>query len=300
MWSSIVRSILLLLCTLPAMAQQYPMHTQTTNNLPLINPAYAGFADKLNGTILSRTQWTSIEGAPNTQFLNFNGALGDRNMGWGAQLVNDAIGPARALQFFASYSYRINFNRSKLSFGLQAGGQYDQYNWSEVSTTDPNDPAFAEDNYQTMNPQAGFGLYWESPKLSAGISVPLILEQTDLNGFDHKRHFFAHAAYLMEFSDKLRFKPAALIKYLPGQNPQFDLAANAILQDRIWITAGLRTQESFFAGARIRILPAVWAGYSYDARVQSQYPSLQASTHEVFLYFQLQHKSLNERSPRYF
>lgn len=289
-----------LFCTLPVVAQQYPMHTQTTNNLSLINPAYAGFADQLNGTILSRTQWTSIEGAPNTQFLNFNGAIADKDMGWGAQLVNDAIGPARALQFFGSYSYRINLNTSKLSFGLQAGAQYDQYSWSEVTTTDPNDPAFAEDNYQTIRPQVGFGAYWESKKLSAGIAIPWILENTDLNGFDHQRHYFAHAAYSIEVSDKLLLKPAALVKYLPGQNPQFDLAANAIVQDRIWLTAGIRTQESVFMGARIRILPAVWVGYSYDARVQTRYPSLQASTHEAFLYFQLQHKSYNERSPRYF
>jgi len=300
MWSSIAKIVLILVCVSPVLGQQYPMHTQTTNNLPLINPAYAGFADQFNGTILNRTQWTSIDGAPNTQFLNFNGTLGGKEMGWGAQLVNDEIGPAKALQFFGSYSYRIALKSSKLSFGLQAGAQYDQYNWSEISTTEANDPAFAGENYQTLSPQFGFGAYWESKSLSIGLSIPWILENTDLNGFDQRRHYFAHLAYLMKPSKKVFFKPAAMVKYLPDNRPQFDLAANFIYQERVWLTAGIRTQESLFMGARIKVLKPVWVGYSYDARVQSQYPSLQASTHEVFLYFQIPHQQYNERSPRYF
>ncbi|MGB0430479.1 MAG: type IX secretion system membrane protein PorP/SprF, partial [Bacteroidia bacterium] len=110
----------------------------------------------------------------------------------------------------------------------------------------------------------------------------------------------ANAAYLIELGNNLIIKPAIQTKFLPGQSLQFDLVANFILLEKLWLNTGIRTNESFFAGMRIKVGKSLWLGYSYDQRLNFTYSEFNASTHEIFINFNINHKNLNHRSPRYF
>lgn len=46
--------------------QQDPQYTQYMYNMNVINPAYAGSRENLSFGLLYRTQWTGIDGAPET------------------------------------------------------------------------------------------------------------------------------------------------------------------------------------------------------------------------------------------
>ncbi|MGB0429365.1 MAG: PorP/SprF family type IX secretion system membrane protein, partial [Bacteroidia bacterium] len=176
MWSLIAKILGFLLLATMVNGQHFPMHTQTTNHLQLNNPAYAGFSGKINGLILSRLQWTQVDGAPTTTFLNLDGALVNKSMGWGFSILNDEIGPLNTLQVMGSYSYRIKAFNGELSFGLQAGAINQNNNWSAIETIEENDPAFANDVSSQLLPQVGFGMYWQNRRLSIGLGAPWLLK----------------------------------------------------------------------------------------------------------------------------
>jgi type IX secretion system PorP/SprF family membrane protein len=275
------------------------MHTQVTNNLQLNNPAYAGFSGKLNGFLTSRHQWVGMEGAPNTQFLYLNGAPKDQNFGWGFGIMNDQIGFLNFSQISASYSYRIKLGSGQLSMGLQGGFLNQRFDPSLLNLDNLIDPSFDEQNTNLWRPQFGFGLYYETRKLALGVSAPWLLTGNELS-FQTERHLFANAAYLISISDNVIFKPALQLKVLPGSTWQFDLVSNFIMWDRLWLTGGVRRGEGYFAGMRIKAAKSIWAGYSYDRMIGNIRGASGFNTHEIFISFNIEHKNLNHRSPRYF
>src|SRR5687767_6135301 len=88
--------ILLCLCTAwplsSANAQQGAQFTQYMFNPIVINPACAGTDEALKLTLLNRSQWVSVDGAPVTQGLYANGLFQRQRIGVGVSFVNDKIG----------------------------------------------------------------------------------------------------------------------------------------------------------------------------------------------------------------
>ena len=64
-------------------AQQDPMYTQYMENLLTLNPAYAGSRDVLSAMVVSRNQWVSMPGAPDTRSFSMNSPLKEKNTGVG-------------------------------------------------------------------------------------------------------------------------------------------------------------------------------------------------------------------------
>ncbi|MFY0674693.1 MAG: PorP/SprF family type IX secretion system membrane protein [Bacteroidia bacterium] len=299
MWVSIGRIIILLFLVNTAFAQYFPMHTQVTNNLQLNNPAYAGFSGKLNGFLMSRHQWVGMEGEPNTQFLYLNGAPKDRNMGWGLGIMNDQIGYLNFSQVSASYSYRIKLGIGQLSMGLQGGFLNQRIDPTLLNLDNTVDDSFDEQNLNLWRPQFGFGFYYESRKLALGVAVPWLLKGSTLS-FQTEQHIFGNAAYLLSIAENIKFKPAIQAKVLPGATWQVDLVGNFIMWNRLWLTGGVRRGEGYFTGMRIKAAKSIWAGYSYDRMIGTLRGVSGYNTHEIFISFNIEHKNLNHRSPRYF
>ena len=73
-------------------AQQDPMYSMYMWNMLSVQPGYAGSADVLNATALSRVQWAAINGAPVTHSLSAHAPINMRSLGAGGSLVHDRIG----------------------------------------------------------------------------------------------------------------------------------------------------------------------------------------------------------------
>ena len=84
--------IALLLCSIPANAQQDPQYTQYMYNPSNINPAYAGSRGVTSIFALHRTQWVGLDGAPVTSAASIHAPVG-KNVGLGFSFMNDKIGP---------------------------------------------------------------------------------------------------------------------------------------------------------------------------------------------------------------
>ena len=79
----------LLVGSLTASAQQLPLISSYLNTAYLFNPAFSGIEGKTEISILNRRQWTDIQGAPETQFMAFNGNQNDLKFGYSGYAFSD-------------------------------------------------------------------------------------------------------------------------------------------------------------------------------------------------------------------
>src|SRR5689334_22219284 len=101
-----------------ASAQQDAGFSQYFFNQLYINPAYAGSRDALSGTLVYRSQWVNLPGAPTTQTLTLHAPVPHTRAGVGLQVYHDSYGPLSNTGIQASYSYYIPLGEYRLAFGI--------------------------------------------------------------------------------------------------------------------------------------------------------------------------------------
>ena len=216
------------------LAQQQVMFTQYIYNGLAINPAYAGSHDNVTATFLAREQWVGLEGAPASQTFSIHSpinASGSANLG--ALLIHDKIGVTDQTTAYMAFAYRIRFSGSaRLAFGLQGGVSNYNSNFSSISNVDP---VFANGDVNINRPNFGAGLYFNTDRFFAGVSVPqLVRSKLDVNNSDSdsrlERHYFGYLGYVIDLSRDLKFKPNLLIKYVENAPVQFDINANLLVR----------------------------------------------------------------------
>ncbi len=284
-----------LFLALNTIAQQKAMYTQYMFNTLAINPAYATVDESLTLTALSRHQWVGFKGAPNTQTLSIHSPIGESNTFVGGILINDQIGEViRETGGDLSLSQRVPIGiDSYLAVGVNAGSSsfgadYSQnYNLSPASA---NDPVFEDQNNMRIN--FGWGAMFFSDKYYVGISAPHFFYRDlgslaqSANKTAYRPHYILQAGYLIDLNQNIKFKPNLLIKYVNGSPIQFDINANFLLNETLWLGASYRSLDSFDALASVFITPDLQVGYSYDF-TNTQLAKVQKGSHEIVLKFRL-------------
>ncbi len=299
----------MLLSNLDLHAQQEPLYTQYMFNTVSVNPAYAGTRDAMNLLLLSRIQWSGLEGAPKTNTFTMHTPLNNYKMGVGFSIVSDKIGPVNNYYFNFNYAYRINItDKMILSMGIK-GGFYNYYvGLSSDMVENPSDPAFQGNLERKFQPNAGVGLYLYTDKFYAGFSIPKMIE-TDLSNAEIsssnvfgelKRHYFLMSGYVFDVSSDLKIRPSFIYKMVEGAPPSTDITAQLIYQKKYWIGATYRIGDAIAFLADIQITKQLMIGYSYDFSV-SNLSSYNRGSHEIIISYDFDGFIKNKvKSPRYF
>jgi len=285
----------------PVFAQQQMMFTQYMFNGLAINPAYAGSHKSLSMTALVREQWTGLDGAPSTQTLSVHSPIGNNRFSLGMLFIHDKIGVTNQNGVYASYAYRIPVKNGKLSFGIQGGSSFYRAQFSKVSTTDP---VFRADITEAQ-PNVGFGMYYNTERFYAGISMPQLIETNfDRNNTDSDsklvRHYFITSGYVFDVSRSVKLKPNILIKTVPGAPMQIDLNVNALLRDVLWVGLSWRSFDSLDAMVQFQINDQLQMGYSYDFATSSDIRSVTGGSHELMMNYRFSFTKNKIITPRYF
>jgi type IX secretion system PorP/SprF family membrane protein len=282
--------------------QQQVMFTQYMFNGLAINPAYAGSHETMSVTALARQQWTGLEGAPSTQTFSVHSPLKKERFSLGFLFLHDKIGVTNQNGVYGSYAYRIPVTKkAKLAFGIQGGATFYNAQYSKVSATDP---AFMND-IRLAQPNVGFGIYFNTDRFYAGISLPQLMQTTFSNNSvdsDSKllRHYFATAGYVFDVSPSLKLKPNLMIKAVNGAPVQFDVNLNALLRDVVWVGFSWRSFDSFDAILQLQLTEQLQVGYSYDFATTTDLSRVNGGSHELMLNYRFTFTKSKIVSPRYF
>lgn len=305
--------VLILLGSFSSNAQQDPQYTQYMYNTQIVNPAYAGSRDVLSFGLLLRSQWVGLEGAPKTGTFTVNSPIGVLdNMGLGLSIVRDEIGPAVESNVAIDYSYTINTSETaELSFGLKAGLDLLDVNFNKLSIFDQGD-LFESNIDNKLQPQIGAGVYYNTDRFYAGLSVPNFLttnhfDESTLENFNfdddvapaERLHYFLIAGYVFDINENLKFKPATLIKAVSGSPLQWDASANFLIYDKLTLGASYRWSAALSAMAGFQVSDQIFIGFGYDYQT-TDIEDYSDGSYEVFLRFDLFNKPERVLTPRFF
>ena len=307
----IVLSCAVIFTTAQAFAQQTPLYTMYMWNQLVINPAYAGSREALTASAVWREQWVGLEGAPSTQVLSVHSPLPNDNIGLGFTVQNDNVGPTNTTGLWGDFAYRMKTTKkAKLALALRAGFGIHQ---ADIRSLDvgggENDPAFNQNVDNSFLPNFGFGAYYYSDRGYVGVSSPSILENELNNGNNlgdaedlQNRHYYLLAGYVFNISadsGSVMFRPSTIIRAVSGAPVSFDLSANFLIKQKLWLGAAYRYQDSFAAMVAFNFTPHLQAGYSYDFGT-SDLNNYNNGSHELMLTYDFFKEDIKTRNPRYF
>ena len=315
--SYLLIALLILLSSFSMKAQQDPQYTQYMYNTQVVNPAYAGSRDVLSFGLLYRTQWVGLDGAPETATLTADSPIGRRrNMGLGLTFVRDVIGPSAETNITVDYSYSVNTSEnSKLSFGIKAGMDILDVDFSKLNLPQEGgateDPNFGGNIDNKLEPQIGAGIYFNTERFYAGLSVPNFLttkhfDESSINNSNipsttaaERMHYFLIAGYVFDLGENLKFKPATLIKAVSGSPLQADISANFLFNEKFTIGAAYRWSAAVSGMVGFQATDQIFIGFGYDGET-TELAQYNDGSYEFILRFDVFQKKERLLTPRFF
>ncbi len=266
------------------LAQQDPIYAQYLNNPLTINPAYAGINNQFSARVQARTQWAGIEANPRTANFSGNMAIMQNKMGLGFVVLHDQLGDIRNVELAIPVSYKIKFNDTYLSFGMQAGFVNQNNNPNALEIRHAGDQAFT--SFSETNFNLGAGLMLKNDKFRVGLSVPRLIPAkfTTLDGTPielYKQHYYLFGSYNFMVNEKLWFRPSVLMRGTSGAPISLDL--NPTFTFLELYSAGIFTRNFKTYGALVQMLYNNFhLGYVFELP-GSKDSSLRFTSHEITL-----------------
>ena len=285
---------------LEAAAQQEPLYSQYMFNGMIINPAYPSMDESSSLTAVGRNQWVGVEGAPKTAMASFYTPLKATNTSFGISLMNEKItvNSQTAVNFNVSQRVKLN-EKIYLAMGIKGGmSQYREDN-SSLSTTDP---AFAH-NQSYLKTDVGFGFMLFTDHFFIGLSSPTF-KSFDLGNSVNKvavqSHYYLQTGYLISINDDVKLKPNLLLRQVKGAGFQYDLNANILLKNLVWLGASWRSEKTMTGLVQVQATKNLQIGYSYDTPMQSNLKGAQTVSHELMVNYRFSWSKWKVVAPRYF
>ena len=318
----IYTALLMALFCINAHAQQGIQFSQYAFTGLTVNPAYAGYKEDWTINMVSRMQWTGIDGAPRTGAVSVDGVTGaqSKNVGLGLVITGDMLGPQTNASAYVNYAYRLRLNDEdsrRLCFGVGVGAEEYVLDYNKLNPTDPGDPNLLG-SLSKLSPDCRFGLYYYSPSFYIGASALNLLSGAGFNDaavVKQERCYYLSAGFMLPVSATVDWKPSILVKDDRKGPTNIDLTTNFLINKAFWLGASYRTgiinfdksnlQKSldkadaiaaiveFYAGSNFRI------GYSYDFSL-TKLANYQNGTHELSLGISFGRRKERVVNPRYF
>jgi len=243
------------------------------------------------------------------QSISFHSPLKNDKIALGLMAQFMKYGVTKSTSIFADYAYHIKLKKGKLSFGLKAGVDLSNTDYTGLILNDPDDPVFKTNEKALVLPNVGTGVYYFSDRFYAGLSIPSFLNyRRTSNGSVVPYHSFSQyeflfsAGALISISPAFKFKPSVLIDY-SLQNTrkltQLDINGNFIIADLIWVGGSWRVSEQVAVGIiQAQINQQIMIGLSYDYPFGRMTSYSKGST-EFVLRYEFRYK-VSAANPRYF
>jgi len=302
--------------TLSLYGQQEAQYTQFMFNKLALNAAYAGSAENASFSVLHRSQWVGLEGAPRSQALNFHTPLEGNRVGVGMTILNDKIGPTRSWSYQLKYSYRIPIANGHLGVGMQGSVRRFRVDWNLTNAIQSGDGLLLVDPASKVFPNFGAGLYYQNQNFYLGASVPNILRndltfyEGEFQGSEYSRedrHYYFMGGLILNEENNVKFKPSVLVKYVKNAPVSIDINATAIFFENFWIGTSYRMGgdknesigESIDAIVQYQLNRSLRAGLSFDFSL-SKMRGTNAGTYEIVVEYCIVKNDHELMNPRYF
>lgn len=236
------------------------------------NPSTAGTQGSFIGATY-RSQWSSIQGGPQTATLFGSYDLPSLKIGLGGYIYNDKTGPTSRTGIQMAFAKHVpTGNGGNFSLGIEVKGQ--QYSLDKDKLTDylGSDPVVGgSDNKFVFD--AGFGVSYTNKKFQVGASVSqLIQSKIDFYSGNLERneegrlyrHYYFHGNYKFNIDGNTVLVPNILFIVMPNAPTEIQGGVRVIHNELFWWGVGYRTKQSFMLSAGVNIQKKFSIGYGFD------------------------------------
>ncbi|MBW4890232.1 type IX secretion system membrane protein PorP/SprF [Mucilaginibacter sp. HMF5004] len=303
-------------------AQQDAQQSQYMFNGIYINPAYAGYQEKINLHSYYRNQWTGIPGAPVSMSVALDASANDGNVGLALQLSSDKLGAQSNFSAYANYAYRLRMNvdgTSRLALGLGIGVQQQALNTSLLEPNDP-EPKQILGTQSKLIPDARIGVYYSNNKFYAGLSADnLVSQYLDFSDQPYlakpKLHIYLTGGVLFRLSEDLQLKPSLLLKDDTKGPTSLDINSFVLIGEKLWLGGSFRTGVKLYnkgyapsdvsqvnsaaLAVQVFAMENLRIGYSFDFSTGSL-QGYSGGTHEISIGYYFKSAKSRMLTPRYF
>lgn len=295
--------IILIAVALDAQGQQQATYAQYMFNGLAINPAYAGSQEALSVNILTRFQSIGLPGAPNTQTLAIHSPIAGKRVAVGFMVVNDHIGVITQTGLNGIYAYRLPMGKGgTISFGLQLGMSAYRANYTALDIYQ-NDALFSSDIRENRL-NVGAGIYVSKPLWYFGVSMPHMMN----NVFDRGQNFatiyqnvpiIVTGGYVFTITPIFKVKPNFLFKAVDGAPVEWDLNANFLFDDVLWVGVSYKFINTIALITQMQLSDQLRFGYSYSIAT-GPLKQAELGSHELMLQYNFLFRKKGVVTPRYF
>ena len=272
-------------------AQQLPLISNYLNTAYLFNPAYSGIEGKTEISILNRRQWTDIQGAPETQFMAFNGNRDDLKFGYSGYAFNDQTDIVARSGFYGSYAWHVKFTESNsFSLGMGAGYVNNNINVGGIRVPDEMDPVL----YSSLNSakfDLNFGFNLQFGDFSLGAAVPnLLAPKVDFSDnylgpfqYHYMRHYVVNTQYDVNLQKGLMtLSPFVTVRANSITMLQVDAGLMFNHKEYFYVGAAYRSSYAVTANTGVHLTENITMGYAYDFSLNT-YGFALGNSHEFML-----------------
>ena len=310
-----------------AFSQIKPNFNNYLYNYYIINPAVAGIEDYVDIKTSIRSQWTGMEGAPETLVFTVHGNIESQSKrnpanpvkpkinpldeytvdldgynarphhGIGGIVEADRIGPFSKMRFNGSYAYHIPLSKKyRLSAGLSLGMIRTNLDHSKITLQDPNDVAISGEQYSNTNPDLGLGLWFYSRSLFIGISGDQLFKynmsfgeyiQSEKESYRNYNLTGGHKFYA---GYEVIIIPSVTMNWIPPQPVVIDYNLVFSFINRVSVGLTYRSNNEFVLSSRFIANPWFELGYAFDygGAAVDRYNT---GSHELYLGLRLRNKN---------
>jgi len=192
-------------------SQQDPQAGIFWNHYMHTNPAMTGAIYKHHANAQWRNQWTKVNGAPTTLWLNYAMKLDSINSGIGVSYEYDVIGLNKQHTALVSYAYHIPIKKMFLSLGISAG--------TCSMLFDPKGLVFPQEEEPTIPKsqtffRGDFGIALHGEKWNAGLSCTKLngyFNRSGANSYNLTPHYWLFGDYTFQLGQNWKLTPRAQV-----------------------------------------------------------------------------------------
>lgn len=242
--------LIFVLCVVRGSGQQQQMYTQFMYNKMSINPAYAGNETYTGFSLMHRSQWIGVAGAPQAQVFSVNFPRIAKKLGAGINFERQSIGITEKITYEMMYAYKFKMGDGTLSMGMNISGRYYVQDYTNPSLYAiqgiQNDPSIPLERYASHLFNAGFGVYYNTKVFFAGASVPRIVRADldfDTNNFftSEVRHLYLMTGGSFAIGNDWRIVPQGLLRLAENSPFTADFNVMNVYKDKYAFGATYRT-----------------------------------------------------------
>lgn len=282
-YGKLARVIFFILVSLNCSAQLDPGFTQYMFNGQVINPAIAGIWEKAGFTALIREQWAGINHTPLNQSVSIHSPLKNEAVGLGLNIHNETFSREKKLSIMADYAYEIRLTPyQRLRFGVKFGftNYKNPLTEYQISPDDQYDPVFSEDIDLKFIPNFGVGAFFYEDNYFIGMSIPKLIENDFDNNYQNYsaqeeiRTLYLYGGYVFQLDPLSNFmlKPTLMVRASMDMPVQYDLAANLLIYQRLWVGLMLRSGNAVSATSMWFINKNLRVGFAMDITYNEIFP----------------------------